>query len=103
MNAILNFVRDYFIFMLILFLFSYLAPREDYRKYLQFFIGALMVVILMRPVLKLFSEDGEEKLGEELAGIREDMERIEYGGEGEDIFDWLSEYEGVDTEEITEP
>lgn len=103
MSVILNFVRDYFIFMLILFLFSYLAPREDYRKYLQFFIGALMVAILMRPVLTLFSEDGEAQLREELAEIRKEMERIEYSGEGEDIFEWFYEHKGVDTGEVEEP
>ena len=51
MNVILKFVRDYFIFMLILFLFSYLVPKDTYKKYVQFFIGVLMVAILMQPVV----------------------------------------------------
>lgn len=98
MSTILNFVRDYFIFMLALFLFSYLAPKENYRKYFQFFIGVLMVAILMRPVLTLFSEDGEEEIREKVAQVEEHLEDMEFYGEGEDIFEQFLEAASVDTE-----
>lgn len=95
MNAILNFVRDYFVFLLVLFLFSYLTPREGYRKYLQFFIGALMIAILMRPVIAAFAGGGESRVREELESILSDLDNLEYRGEGEDIFEWFLEHKGV--------
>ncbi|MCM1282493.1 MAG: stage III sporulation protein AF [Muribaculaceae bacterium] len=96
MQAVLNFARDYFLFMLILFLFSYLAPKENYRRYFQFFIGVLMAAILMRPVFALFTKDGEEKVRQELDQLRQEMESVEYYEEGEDIFEWFLEREGMD-------
>lgn len=103
MNAILNFVRDYFVFLLVLFLFSYLTPREDYRKYFQFFIGALMVAILMRPVFSFFAGDGEARVRTEIESIFRDIENLEYSGEGEDIFEWFLEHKGVIEENTGEP
>lgn len=92
MNVILKFVRDYFIFMLILFLFSYLVPKDTYKKYVQFFIGVLMVAILMQPVVSLFTEDGEDEVRSQIEQI---MEECTKGG---DLYERLYEAAGVDTE-----
>ena len=92
MNVILKFVRDYLIFMLILFLFSYLVPKDTYKKYVQLFIGVLMVAILMQPVVSLFTEDGE---GEVRSQVEQIMEECTKGG---DLYERLYEAAGVDTE-----
>ena len=33
METIIVFVKNYFLFLLVLYLISYLAPQESYRKY----------------------------------------------------------------------
>ena len=87
MQSILDFVKNYFIFMLILFLFSYLAPKESYRRYFHFFIGALMVAILMRPVLSFIDRDAADEFREKLSGIEKQLSSIEYYEKGENIFE----------------
>ena len=39
----LEFLKKFYIFMLILMVFSYLVPKEEYKKYIQFFIGIFVV------------------------------------------------------------
>lgn len=103
MNLILSFVKDYFIFMIILFLFSYLTPKEDYRKYFQFFIGVLMVAILMRPILGLLGEEREGEVRERMEQIIEECERgvesyerlAETAGDGAGAV-WEADQDGLD-------
>lgn len=95
MNTILEFVKQYMILMLILFLFSYLAPKESYRKYFHFFISVLMAVILLQPVLTFFSGDTRQAAEEEFKQIQDKLDSIEYYEKGENI---LEQYLG-ETEE----
>lgn len=92
MNVILSFIRDYFIFMMILFLFSYLTPKEDYKKYFQFFIGVLMVAILMRPVFALLGEDREAEVRARVERLMQECER------GQESYERLVEDAGLDTQ-----
>lgn len=96
MNLILTFVKDYFIFMIILFLFSYLTPKENYRKYFQFFIGVLMAAILMRPVLELLGEDQETQVRSRVEEILQECER------GRESYERLAEDTGLDTQKAEE-
>jgi hypothetical protein len=87
MDTILAFAKNYACFMMILFLFSYLAPREDYRKYFHFFISVLMVAALIRPVLSLFGDAAEGKLREELDEMEDALSGIEYQEKGENMIE----------------
>lgn len=93
---ILSFIKDYFIFMMILFLFSYLTPKEEYKKYFQFFIGVLMVAILMRPVLALLGEDREARVRERVDQMVQECER------GQESYERLVEAVGGDTQQDEE-
>ena len=84
---ILDFVKNYFLLMLILFLISYLAPQENYRKYFNFFIGAMMIAILIQPLHVFLNGDARDSAKKELDQIREKMESIEYCEKGENIFE----------------
>ncbi len=87
MSEVLEFVRNYFIFMLVLFLFSYLVPKEDYRKYFNFFIGILMAAVLVRPVLVLVNSDAEKEFKKTFDEIEEKLSELEYQEKGENIFE----------------
>jgi cytochrome c-type biogenesis protein CcmH/NrfG len=95
MDLILNFAKNYACFMLLLFLFSYLTPREEYRKYLRFFISALMAAVLLGPVFSLFSDTAEGKWQEELTRLEEELSDIEYQEKGENM---LEQFLGEATE-----
>jgi hypothetical protein len=89
METLITFAKNYVCFMLILFLFSYLAPREDYRRYFQFFISVLMAAALISPVLSLFAGTGENNLKSELKQLSEGISDIEYREKGEAIIERL--------------
>jgi hypothetical protein len=90
METIRAFVKNYFIFLLLLQIIAYLVPGDSYKKYVQFFAGALMVVILLRPVLTWMDKGAElsesvqwEELMEQIA----ELEANGFEGEGEDMFE----------------
>lgn len=87
MTQILEFIKNYFIFMLILFLFSYLVPKENYRKYFNFFIGVLMAAVLIQPFLVFVSSDSKKEMESTLREIEEKLSDLEYQGKGENIFE----------------
>jgi hypothetical protein len=87
MDVIRSFVKNYFVFLLLLQLISYLTPKESYKKYVQFFTGALMAAVLLGPVLTWMN--GETELTD-YAGWEEVLAQIEavnYDGEGADMFE----------------
>lgn len=94
MSVILTFVKNYFIFMLLLFLFSFLAPKKEYKKYIQFFIGVYMVAVLLHPVLNWIQEDERKEIKKELQEIEKQVDGIEFEEEGKDIYErFLEAYE----------
>ena len=96
MNTIVEFVKNYFIFLLVLYLFSYLAPQESYRKYFRFFVSALMIAVLMKPMLGFLGTDAREQMRGQLDAVIEQMQQQTYEGKGEDIFAWFWQHEGLD-------
>ena len=99
MQTILEFVKSYFIFMLVLFLFSYLAPKESFRKYFQFFIGVLMIAVLMRPLLQFFMQDTEKQFRNQLSEMEAQISDMEYYEKGENIYEQFLTDAGVDKAE----
>ena len=51
----LEFLKNYYVFMLILLVISYLVPKEFYKKYMQFYIGIFALVLFLKPVLEFFT------------------------------------------------
>ena len=87
MDAILELVKNYFILALLLMVLSYLAPKEEYKRYFQYFIGIWLCVLLLRPVIALFA-DGEELAYYNMEELQEQLMDIdEWQEEGVDIFE----------------
>ncbi len=53
MQAILNWFREFLILYLILTIFMQLAAAEQYKKYLRFLSGMILLLVLITPVLRL--------------------------------------------------
>lgn len=53
METILSYAENYLILSFIFLLISYLSPREEYRKYFQFFTGILLAVAVFAPLAEL--------------------------------------------------
>lgn len=77
METILSLFKSYFVLMLLLLMLSYLAPKDSYKKYFQFFIGAWMCVLLLKPVFGWFDQgeeivySGTDEILEEISGLEE--------------------------------
>jgi len=81
----LDFLKNYYVFMLILMVFSYLVPKDEYKKYIQFFIGIFVVVLLLKPVLEFFTMDTPAHIYEVFESFNRQLDlEIE---EGETIYE----------------
>ncbi len=65
----LEIIKELYIFALLLLVFSYLVPKEEYKSYIQFFIGIFLLVVILRPVLTIIMSDNASQL----YGIFEDF------------------------------
>ena len=87
MTAILELLKSYFVLLLLLLLLSYLAPKESYKKYFQFFIGAWMCVLLIRPVFSWLNQ-GKEIVMKHQEEVEEQLSQIDqWQEEGVDVFE----------------
>lgn len=76
--------------MLILMVFSYLVPKEEYKKYIQFFIGVFVVVLLLKPVLELIYMSNPERIFEVFDSFNEQIKEVEVDLEkGETIYEYF--------------
>ena len=80
----LIFLKKFYIFMLILMMFSYLLPKAEYKKYIQFFIGIFVVVLLLKPVLEFVSMDNPRRIYELFDSFNEQIEDVELKVEEEE-------------------
>lgn len=87
MEFILSFVKSYFALVLVLVMVSYLTPKEKYKKYFQFFIGVLMAVLLLSPVVQWKEKRGNPIEFYNVKEIRKKLESIQFEADKEDIFE----------------
>lgn len=84
----LDFLKKFYIFMLILMVLSYLVPKEEYKKYIQFFVGIFVVVLLLKPVLEFFTVDNPTQIYEMFDSFNEQIQKLDFElEEGENIYE----------------
>lgn len=87
MDVLFTFVKNYFVLLLIVYVLSYLTPKEEYRKYFQFLVAVLVVAVLSQPLLVYFGGVTKEEAKQQLQEILTQMERMDYQEKGESIFE----------------
>ncbi len=83
-----DFLKNYYVFMLILMVLSYLVPKDEYKVYIQFFIGIFMIVLLLEPILEILTMKEPTLIYEVFNDINERIEEVSFEhfffeGEGE--------------------
>ena len=81
-------IKEFYVFALLLLVFSYLVPKEEYKAYIQFFIGIFLLVVILKPVLKLVVA---ENLSAVYGVFEEYNTRVEQSGEN---YQWDAGTEG---------
>ena len=83
----LEFLKKFYIFSLIFLVFSYLLPKAEYKKYIQFFIGIFIVVLLLKPVLEFFTMDNPTRIYEVFDSFDAQMKEVELEMEEGNIYE----------------
>lgn len=85
MHAILSWVKQFLTAYLILTILMNLAAADQYKKYLRFLSGVILLLLLISPVLRLTGRDGRlqelisyETLKEQLGSIQQDTQKLEF-------------------------
>lgn len=87
----LEIIKELYVFALLLLVFSYLVPKEEYKSYIQFFIGIFLIVVILKPILTMVMHDNASAVYEIFDGFNgrlkqmENMEQWEAGTE--DIYE----------------
>ncbi len=105
LEQLYEWIRGIAYFMVFAAMLDHVVPGEDYRKYIRFFTGLLLVVLLVTPLLKLAGMGGEilslyrgSTYTEELEQIREAGAYFQDIGSAGDPGDVRQEEEGRDGE-----
>ncbi len=86
----LEYLKNYYVFMLVLMVFSYLVPKEDYKVYIQFFVGIFIVVLFLKPVLEVFTMDSPTFVYEFFEQFNSQLEQYEIEmEESENIYEYF--------------
>ena len=90
MKNMLDFIRNYYVFVLILMIFSYLVPKDTYKQYIQFFIGIFVVVLLLKPLLEFLIAKDNSILEGIFSQFNQQVNGLDVQiGEQEDIFEYF--------------
>ncbi|BDZ77442.1 stage III sporulation protein AF [Claveliimonas bilis] len=67
-------------FMILITILMHVIPNQGYQKYIRFFTGALLVILLLTPVWKLTGMSEDIRKIYEGSDYEEAVERIEEAG-----------------------
>ena len=58
MHAVIHWMKEFLILYLLLTILMQLAAAEEYKKYLRFLSGIILMLVLVSPLLRLLTGDG---------------------------------------------
>lgn len=82
----MEWMKSYLCLMLVFILVSHLTPKEEYRKYFQFYLGILLAITFLRPVIGWVSVDSWQKALYEVENLYEEMSKVSFEAEGNDVY-----------------
>lgn len=74
----LEYLKNYYVFMLILMVLSFLVPKEEYKVYIQFFVGIFMMMLLLEPVLELLTMENPSFIYQIFEELNEKIEEVSH-------------------------
>lgn len=80
LEQLYEWIRGIAYFMVFAAMLDHVVPGEDYRKYIRFFTGLLLVVLLVTPLLKLAGMGGEILSLYRGSAYTEELEQIREAG-----------------------
>ena len=84
MDSIYGWIKNIICFYIFITVILHLLPKENYRKYVRFFTGMLLVILVMNPVLSLLGKEevvirkiSQAGFFQELDNLKMDTEHLE--------------------------
>lgn len=84
MDVVMDWVKPIIYFSIFITILMQILPGEKYKKYIRFFAGLLMIVLVMNPILNLLQQGNlseeifdEYLLQEQMDGIDFEIEELE--------------------------
>lgn len=86
----LDYLKNYYVFMLVLMVFSYLVPKDEYKGYIHFFISVFIIILFLKPVLEIFTTKDMGEFYEMFEQFYQQIESLDVEmEEGADIFEYF--------------
>lgn len=82
----LEYLKNYYVFMLVLIVFSFLVPKDEYKGYLQFFVSIFLIVLFLKPVLELLTLDEPTLIYDIFSDMNQQIEEFNIEG-SENIYE----------------
>ncbi len=87
----LEFLKHYYVFMLILMVVTFLLPKEEYKAYIQFFLSIFVIVLFLKPILELFTKGEPAFVYQIFEEFNAQLEQYEVDmAEEESIFEYFT-------------
>ena len=87
MQTFINWIRSILILYFLMMIIIYFTAGESYKKYIRFFMGLVLALTLLRPVLTLFGKEDAlwdgiayESFRRAMVGARLDLGHMEEVG-----------------------
>lgn len=82
----MEWIKSYLSLMLVFLVMSHLTPKEEYRKYYQFFLGVLLAITIIRPLIGWTSKETWIKAIYEVERLYGKMNEITYEANETDVY-----------------
>lgn len=78
MQTLINWIRSILILYFLMMIVLYFTAGESYKKFIRFFMGLVLTLTLLRPVLKLFGQEEALQEGITYESFRQSMEEAQF-------------------------
>lgn len=106
MKELYQWLQDLAVYLILVSAILQALPQESYQKYIRFFFGLVLIILLMTPLLRLTDmEDSfrsrvqEQNMEQESASFLEEIREKQEEGKGEMTLE-TEEKEQIEVEEI---
>lgn len=106
MKELYQWLQDLAVYLILVSAILHALPQESYQKYIRFFSGLVLIILLMTPLLRLTDmEDSfrsrvqEQNMEQESASFLEEIREKQEEGKGEMTLE-TEEKEQIEVEEI---
>ena len=104
MKELYQWLQDLAVYLILVSAILQALPQESYQKYIRFFSGLVLIILLMTPLLRLTDmEDSfrsqEQNMEQESASFLEEIREKQEEGKGEMTLE-TEEKEQIEVEEI---